>query len=209
MGLGLSPFYGSIVIIIFRRKTMELVKDDIRLRTAGLDDTRILNKWWNDGRVMEHAGFPEGLGEGLDQTLEKIRASNILNRLCIIEIGGRPVGELSYRVVDDLAYLDWKICREDYLGRGYEARILNLALAYIFGNTDLNAIGKINQVILDTLIENEEAQAIYEDELGASQVDIVEGSTLDQLGNPRTLVKYEINKGDFTGRTSRQIKKTS
>ena len=45
---------------------MRIQKDNIVIRSATVDDAIQLNKWWNDGRIMEHAGFPNGLGESLN-----------------------------------------------------------------------------------------------------------------------------------------------
>ena len=39
-----------------------LTKDNITIRSATLADAPLLNAWWNDGAVMAHAGFPQGLG---------------------------------------------------------------------------------------------------------------------------------------------------
>ena len=69
---------------------MRIQKDNIVIRSATIDDAIQLNKWWNDGRVMEHAGFPNGLGESLEDTIENIKSRNDeLRQLCIIEIDGR------------------------------------------------------------------------------------------------------------------------
>lgn len=45
---------------------MRIQKDNIVIRSATIHDAIQLNKWWNDGRVMEHAGFPNGLGQSLE-----------------------------------------------------------------------------------------------------------------------------------------------
>ncbi len=39
---------------------MRIQKDNIVIRSATTDDAIQLNNWWNDGRIMEHAGFPKG-----------------------------------------------------------------------------------------------------------------------------------------------------
>ncbi|MCI6433993.1 MAG: hypothetical protein MR828_04370, partial [Clostridiales bacterium] len=41
---------------------MELQYENIRIRNAVLTDAELLAKWWNDGSVMAHAGFPKGIG---------------------------------------------------------------------------------------------------------------------------------------------------
>ncbi|HHV45952.1 MAG TPA: hypothetical protein GXX53_03445 [Tissierellia bacterium] len=68
---------------------MRIQKDNIVIRSATVDDAIQLNKWWNDGRIMEHAGFPNGLGESLEYTIENIKSrEGKLSQLCIIEIDG-------------------------------------------------------------------------------------------------------------------------
>ncbi len=63
---------------------MRIEKDNIVIRSATVDDAIQLNKWWNDGKVMEHAGFPNGLGESLEDTIENIQSKNDeLRQLCI------------------------------------------------------------------------------------------------------------------------------
>jgi hypothetical protein len=39
------------------------IRDGIfRIRNAYARDAKILSEWWNNGEVMAHAGFPDGLG---------------------------------------------------------------------------------------------------------------------------------------------------
>lgn len=52
---------------------MRIQRDNIVIRSATIDDAIQLNKWWNDGKVMGHAGFPNGLGQSLEDTIEKIK----------------------------------------------------------------------------------------------------------------------------------------
>jgi hypothetical protein len=40
---------------------MILKNENLSLRTCEVDDSKHLVKWWNDGKVMEHAGFPNGI----------------------------------------------------------------------------------------------------------------------------------------------------
>lgn len=41
---------------------MFIENKNVVIRSAIIDDSRILADWWNDGNVMAHAGFPNGLG---------------------------------------------------------------------------------------------------------------------------------------------------
>ena len=52
---------------------MRIQNENIIIRSATIDDAVQLNKWWNDGKVMEHAGFPNGIGESLDDTIANIK----------------------------------------------------------------------------------------------------------------------------------------
>ena len=77
---------------------MNIIKGNLTIRDATLADAEQLCKWWNDGAVMAHAGFPNGLGT----TVGEIRASlatdtDDTHRRHIIELDGRPIGEMNYR----------------------------------------------------------------------------------------------------------------
>lgn len=41
---------------------MYMEQGNLIIREATMADTELLCNWWNDGEVMAHAGFPEGLG---------------------------------------------------------------------------------------------------------------------------------------------------
>lgn len=178
---------------------MRIEKDNIVIRSATLDDAAQLNKWWNDGRVMEHAGFPNGIGESLDDTTANIRSrEGKLSQLCIIEIDGKPVGELNYKIGDDgAAYPGWKICDFDSQNKGYGSKIIMMLFEFIFTDEDINSKFPIEKIVWDTMLENKRAQHVYEDKIGAKRTGILKDAWIDQLGNPRSAVLYEIGKEDF------------
>ena len=109
---------------------MRIEKDNIVIRSANLKDAEILNHWWNDGSVMEHAGFPNGLGQRMEETKECVkRNEGLISQLCIIEIDGKPVGELDYSITgNDTAYSGWKICEKEYQNKGYGTVIINVSV---------------------------------------------------------------------------------
>ena len=41
---------------------MQIKYENLSIRNARKEDCPLLEKWWNDGAVMAHAGFPNGLG---------------------------------------------------------------------------------------------------------------------------------------------------
>ncbi|MBC8591153.1 hypothetical protein [Wansuia hejianensis] len=76
---------------------MIIEKENIVIRSANVDDAIQLNKWWNNGKVMEHAGFPKGLGQSLEETTDEIRNwEGKLSQICIIKIDGKVVGEVQW-----------------------------------------------------------------------------------------------------------------
>lgn len=86
---------------------MEMLKyGDITIRQAEKRDAKQLTAWWNDGAVMAHAGFPNGLG-----TSEEEVSAGLGN--------GRLIGEACYRkVADETAEIGIKICEVDFQNRG-------------------------------------------------------------------------------------------
>ncbi|MCQ1531384.1 GNAT family N-acetyltransferase [Lutispora saccharofermentans] len=147
---------------------MRIEKDNIVIRSATVDDAIQLNKWWNDGKVMEHAGFPNGLGESLEDTIENIQSKNDeLRQLCIIEIDGKAVGELSYRIKGDTAYPGWKICDLNYQNKGYGPKIIKMLFKFLFTDEIINSKCPIERIAWDTMLENKRAQYVYENKIGA------------------------------------------
>ncbi|MDR7870598.1 MAG: GNAT family protein [Tissierellaceae bacterium] len=178
---------------------MRIEKDNIVIRSATLDDAIQLNEWWNDGLIMEHAGFPNGIGESLEETKNNIgNWEGKLSQLCIIEIDKKPIGELSYRIKGDgAAYPGWKICESDYQNRGYGPKIIMMLLEFLFTDEAINSKFSIDKVIWDTMLENKRAQYVYENKIGARKIGIQENIWQDQVGNWRSLVDYEISREEF------------
>lgn len=178
---------------------MRIEKDNIIIRSATTNDAKLLNQWWNDGKVMDHAGFPKGLDQSLEDTIDSIKSlEGKLSQLCIIEIDNIPVGELSFRIKDDnVAYPGWKICDFNFQNLGYGPKIIKMLFNFIFSDEEINSQFPIEKIVWDTMLENKRAQHIYESKIGAKRISILENSWKDQLGNWRSAVEYEITKEKF------------
>ena len=178
---------------------MRIEKENIVIRSATVDDAIQLNEWWNDGEVMGHAGFPNGLGESLDDTTENIKSrEGKLSQRCMIEIEGKPIGELSYSIKGDgTAYPGWKICDFNYQNQGYGPKIITMLLEFLFIDEDINSKFPIDRIIGDTMLENKRAQYVYEHKIKARKIGVQENSWQDQLGNWRSFVDYEISREEF------------
>ena len=170
---------------------MEIKKDDIRIRNAGEADCEQLAAWWNDGAVMEHAGFPLGLGTTAAKVREQIAAgSDAAGRILIIEHKGRPIGEMNYRNLGNgTAEIGIKICEPSFQEKGLGRLILSLFISGLF------SMG-YSRIILDTNLKNERAQHVYE-LLGFRRVRVNIDAWEDLLGVPQSSVDYELTPEDF------------
>ena len=76
---------------------MLLKNENLTIRNASPADAEILANWWNDGDVMAHAGFPNGLGTTPERIAESLaKDSEGVHRRHIIEEDGMPIGEMNY-----------------------------------------------------------------------------------------------------------------
>ena len=98
---------------------MKIQYENLTLRQAGLPDVKQLAAWWNDGTVMAHAGFPNGVG-----VTEEEVAKGLGNGCMVIEENDRLIGECSYRnIADGIAEIGIKICETDCQNRGIGRKI--------------------------------------------------------------------------------------
>ena len=170
---------------------MHIKKDNLLIRSATPRDAAILCKWWNDGKVMAHAGFPKGLGITEQAVLANINDQSDSRELLIIEANSRPVGEMSYREVNDAAVeIGIKICDSSQQERGFGTSFLRMLIEYLFFQKGYD------RIVLDTNLNNERAQRVYE-KIGFTRVGVREHSFLDQLGNPQSSVDYELLREDY------------
>jgi RimJ/RimL family protein N-acetyltransferase len=176
---------------------MKITKDQITIRSAEQNDTFLLTKWWNDGNVMAHAGFPLGLMITEEKTMALIEENkHKLSQRCIIEIDSISIGELNYRLFDSHAEIGIKICETSYQNQGYGTKILKLLISFLFNDQKINQTSEIKKIILDTNLENIRAQNTYL-KLGFKKVRTNINAWKDQLGNLQSSVDFELLKEDF------------
>ena len=84
---------------------MLLQYHDLTVRNATPEDAPQLSLWWNDGRVMAHAGFPLGINETVESIADNLRLDNEQHRRLMVLLSERPIGEMCYRMVDDLSLI--------------------------------------------------------------------------------------------------------
>ena len=164
---------------------MDIQYNHLTIRDAVPADAAQLTLWWNDGAMMAHAGFPNGLGT----TEEKVIAGLGNGRL-ILEETERLIGEACYRKVGEgIAEIGIKICETDCQNRGLGRIILSMLISWLFENG-------FQKIVLDTNLSNLRAQHVYES-LGFRKLRINIDSWTDQLGNKQSAVDYELTEDNF------------
>lgn len=170
---------------------MKLKDKELCIKNAEVKDAVILAKWWNDGKVMAHAGFPDGLHISVSEIEEKLKTdSDEKGRRLIIEYADKPIGEMNYsNKGDHIASIGIKICEESCQEKGLGRRCLSLLIRELFDEG-------YEKIVLDTDLENKRAQHVYE-LLGFQKVSINFDSWKDQRGMSRSSVDYELKEKDF------------
>lgn len=164
---------------------MKIQYKNLTIRQADASDVKQLVMWWNDGTVMAHAGFPNGLGATEKDVIKKLG-----NGCMVIEENDRLIGECNYRNINNgVAEIGVKICETDCQNRGIGRRILSMLIRWLFRNG-------YSKIVLDTNLTNTRAQHVYES-LGFQKVRTNINSWKDQLGRLQSSVNYELIEKNF------------
>ncbi|MBR5800730.1 MAG: GNAT family N-acetyltransferase [Lachnospiraceae bacterium] len=161
------------------------------IRNAEKKDCEQLAKWWNDGKVMAHAGFPNGLGTSAAEIEKQIsNDSDETKRRLVIEYKSVLIGEMSYYVYENAKYeIGIKICELDYQEKGLGKIVLSMLIEELF---HMGA----ELVFLDTNLNNSRAQHVYE-ALGFRRIRVRKDSWRNQLGELQSFIDYELTKENF------------
>jgi len=161
------------------------------LRHAVPQDAEILCRWWNDGAVMAHAGFPNGLGTTAEKVARQLAAdTDDTCRRLLIEYQGEAIGEMSYRNKGEhTAEIGIKICEASMQGKGLGTLCLKMLITRLF------EMG-YRKIILDTNLNNLRAQHVYE-KLGFEKLRVNKDAWQDQLGVWQSSMDYALTPEDF------------
>jgi len=172
---------------------MFLTKGNITIRNAVQQDAATVCNWWNDGNVMAIAGFPNGLGTTVEKVAAQIAEYTCeKSRLHIMEVDGKPIGELHYRNTGNgVAQIGIKICDTTQQERGYGTTILQMFIDALF------TYYGYRKIILDANLKNKRAQHVYEKKLGFTMLQINENAWRDQLGQMQGAIDYELCKENW------------
>lgn len=161
------------------------------IRNAEAKDAPQLCAWWNDGQVMAHAGFPNGLGTTAEKIAADVAAdTDDTRRRLMLEYQGVPIGEACFRVTDrQTAEIGIKICDFSMQEKGLGKQLLSLLICALFERG-------FAKITLDTNLNNTRAQHVYE-RLGFRRIGVRYDSWRDQLGRLQSAVDYELTAEDF------------
>jgi len=166
-------------------------KENLAIRLANVNDAEVLAKWWNDGKVMAHAGFPNGLGITVDEVIESIEKNATVGGRLIIEIDGLPAGETNFRDKGNgIAEIGIKICETKEQDKGYGKILLSMLINHLFKELGFA------KVILDTNVKNLRAQSTYK-KLGFKELRVNENSWQCQNGEWQSSIDYELVEANF------------
>lgn len=171
---------------------MLLEYKNLRIRNATPADAALLANWWNDGKIMTHAGFPNGLGETAESIARKIETDDDnKSRRLILELDDLPIGEMGYyNLGDKIAEIGIKICDFSKQEKGFGRLYLSMLIQSLFEDFGFE------KIVLDTNLKNERAQHVYE-KLGFRKVRINYDSWKNQLGELESSVDYELYPENF------------
>ncbi len=169
---------------------MRLEKESLCIRDARMEDAEQLASWWNDGSVMEHAGFPRGLGISEGEIRESLaKDSDESRRRLIIEFDGKKIGEMHFSNRGNAAEIGIKICEAEYRQKGIGRICLSILIRELFDRG-------YEKIVLDTNLNNTRAQHVYE-LLGFERKRVNIDSWKDQNGKLNSSVDYELLEEDF------------
>lgn len=170
---------------------MQRIYKEITIREVNAEDAAQLTAWWNDGQVMAHAGFPNGLGTTVETVVRQIAEQSKKNCRHMILHSSRPIGEMNYREIDESSCeMGIKICESDMQNKGLGKIILSLFIEGLFTECGYE------KILLDTNLNNKRAQHVYE-QLGFRKVRVNENAWKDQLGEWQSSVDYELTEREF------------
>ena len=182
---------------------MRLEQGKLCIKNAEQEDFKQLVSWWNDGAVMAHAGFPNGLGTNEEKVQKQIAAdSDDTRRHLVIWYDGNRIGEMSYANLGDsleetgedtienrTADIGIKICNSTFQEKGLGKIVLSMLIRELFSRG-------YTKIVLDTNLKNKRAQHVYE-RLGFQKVNIRMDAWIDQVGEKQSVVDYELTKEHF------------
>lgn len=171
---------------------MLLKHNNLIIRNATEKDAEQLAMWWNDGKIMAHAGFPNGTGQTAQSIANNLQEdTDTTHRRLIIEMDNMPIGEMNYRNKgSQTVEIGIKICDFSKQNKGVGKILLSMLISALFKDFGYQ------KIILDTNLKNKRAQHVYE-QLGFTKLRVNQNSRTNQIGELQSSIDYELYQKDF------------
>lgn len=170
-----------------------LLKDHhITIRNATLQDATLLASWWNDGTIMAHAGFPQGIHTNPLQVQQQlIHEDRRHKKRLIISYDHQPIGEMCYfPCYKNAVEIGIKICQLSYQNKGIGPLALKMLIQALFHQG-------YQYIVLTSESDNQRAHHVYEKKLGFFKKGVYQNAWKDPSGRPHTIVLYELTSERF------------
>ncbi len=206
----LVPLLHFLLLFLTRKEdimtNVTLTDGNITIRNAALSDIDTLCTWWADGKVMAHAGFPNGIVTDREKLTSRIEDSSHADMRLILMYDSTDIGEMNYRFTEGAYEIGIKICDFTFQEKGVGSRAIKLLLSHLFLTLDAE------KVILDTNLHNKRAQHVYEkigfsplfatlptDDVTDDYITETKGISkfIDQLGNRQIGLEYEFLRENY------------
>jgi len=170
-----------------------LAKGNLLIRNAMESDAKQLCEWWNDGKIMAHAGFYDGVNDTVENIVNSLKKdTDEIYRRHIIEFNQKPIGEMNYRKINEgVVIIGIKICDFSCQEKGLGTTLLEMFIDSLF------MYYEFEKVTLDTNLTNTRAQHVYENKLGFTKVRVNENVFKDSRGELQSSVDFEITKNEW------------
>ena len=171
---------------------MLLKHNNLIIRNATEKDAEQLAMWWNDGKIMAHAGFQNGTGQTAQSIANNLQKdTDTTHRRLIIEMDNMPIGEMNYRNKgSQTVEIGIKICDFSKQNKGVGKILLSMLISALFKDFGYQ------KIILDTNLKNKRAQHVYE-QLGFTKLRVNQNSWTNQIGELQSSIDYELYQKDF------------
>ena len=164
---------------------------NVSLRKAQVDDALQLSSWWNDGEIMAHAGFPNGVGVSVGEIVTLIKKNSDNRCLFILDVDGTSVGEMHYRKKGSVtSEIGIKICDKTFHNKGIGKKALSLLIHHLFDEH------KCETVLVDVAAKNKMAQHVYE-QVGFKPMNNTGCVTKKYKNRDTGSIKYELRNDEF------------